>query len=84
MTTNDFCNWLAGFLELAKPEILNAAEIKMIKEHLDLSFGKTFPYLGPFTRLGTEQLKAGEKIHNDNMRKLNEERAARGESPVYC
>jgi hypothetical protein len=33
----DFCNWLNGYLELEKPEIINKERIEMIKEHLGLA-----------------------------------------------
>lgn len=40
MNERDFAYWLKGFFELTKTKRLNARQIQMIKEHLDLVFTK--------------------------------------------
>ncbi len=37
MTSEDFCNWLKGYLELANPAEIRAREIEVIREHLELT-----------------------------------------------
>lgn len=37
MTSEDFCNWLKGYLELANPSEILAREIEVIREHLELA-----------------------------------------------
>jgi len=36
MNSKDFRNWLLGFFEIRKPEMLSLAEAKVIKEHIEL------------------------------------------------
>lgn len=36
MKSEDFCNWLKGYLELANPAEIRAREIEVIREHLEL------------------------------------------------
>ncbi len=36
MTKNEFCWWLHGFMEIAKPEALTEVHVKEIKNHLAL------------------------------------------------
>jgi hypothetical protein len=38
MTSNDFCNWLKGFLEIAEPEQITEAQVECIKRHLAMVF----------------------------------------------
>jgi hypothetical protein len=38
MTSRDFCYWLQGYFEVAKPKTVNAEEIAMIQRHLSLVF----------------------------------------------
>lgn len=61
MTERDFCYWLQGFFEVAKPETLTSEQIQEIHNHLKLVFTKVTPelttlgggtiqpvYVGPF------------------------------------
>lgn len=61
MTERDFCYWLQGFFEVAKPETLTSEQIQEIHNHLKLVFNKVTPnlpklsdqtiqplYVGPF------------------------------------
>ena len=36
MNSEDFCNWLKGYLELANPKEIREREIGVILEHLNL------------------------------------------------
>ncbi len=38
MTTEEFCYWLQGFLEMGDPKELNEAQVRMLKSHLNLVF----------------------------------------------
>lgn len=38
MTSRDFCFWLQGFFEIAKPEQVTKEEIEMIRKHLAMVF----------------------------------------------
>ena len=38
MRPEEFCYWLQGFLEMANPKTLNAAQVQMLKAHLGLVF----------------------------------------------
>lgn len=38
MTPEQFCFWLQGLFELSDPKQLTKAQVKMVKEHLDLVF----------------------------------------------
>lgn len=38
MTSRDFCYWLQGFLEVAKPTTLTRKQVDEIKKHLALVF----------------------------------------------
>lgn len=38
MTSRDFCYWLQGLLEVGKPESLDAQQLKIIENHLNLVF----------------------------------------------
>ena len=38
MTSRDFCFWLQGFFEIAKPMQLGPNEIELIEKHLKLVF----------------------------------------------
>lgn len=40
MTSERFCYWLQGFLELAEPEKLTPKQVEVIKNHLSLVFEK--------------------------------------------
>jgi hypothetical protein len=35
MTSNDFCYWLKGFIELNEPEALNTKHLAVIKKHIN-------------------------------------------------
>lgn len=43
MTPENFCYWLQGFIEIGNPENITAAEIQVIKDHLQLVFKKETP-----------------------------------------
>jgi len=43
MTEREFCYWLQGHLELSDTDELDANQVWMIKEHLDLVFTKVTP-----------------------------------------
>lgn len=38
MTSRDFCYWLQGVFEVAKPETLNSESVSIIKRHLNMVF----------------------------------------------
>lgn len=38
MTSRDFCYWLQGHFEIAKPELLDKKQTDMVKRHLALVF----------------------------------------------
>lgn len=38
MTTRDFCFWLQGYMENAKPVTIDANVTQLIKQHLNLVF----------------------------------------------
>lgn len=38
MQTRDFCFWLQGLFEVAKPETLTKEQVDLIRVHLDLVF----------------------------------------------
>lgn len=46
MTTENFCYWLQGWIELQNPKNINELQIQEIKNHLDLVFNKMTPKLG--------------------------------------
>lgn len=43
MTPEQFAYWLKGFYELNEPETINEKQTLIIKDHLDLVFGKVTP-----------------------------------------
>jgi hypothetical protein len=43
MTPNDFVYWLQGFMEIANPTKLDAAQTQVIKDHLSLVLNKVTP-----------------------------------------
>lgn len=43
MEPRDFVYWLQGFMEIQKPETLNAEQVQEIKNHLGLVFNKITP-----------------------------------------
>ena len=43
MTPENFCYWLKGFIEVADPNIVTGAQLREIKNHLDLVFHKVTP-----------------------------------------
>ncbi len=43
MTPEQFAYWLKGFYELNEPETINEKQTQIIKDHLDLVFGKVTP-----------------------------------------
>lgn len=40
MTTEQFCYWMQGFFEISNPKELNAKQIQIIQDHLNLVFNK--------------------------------------------
>jgi len=38
MTSRDFCYWLQGYLEVAKPSTLDKEHIEAIQKHLNMVF----------------------------------------------
>ncbi len=40
MTPENFCYWLQGLLEIGDPSTLDAHQVEIIKEHLNLVFKK--------------------------------------------
>jgi hypothetical protein len=38
MTSNDFCNWLKGYLELTEQEEITAKQAECIQKHLAMVF----------------------------------------------
>lgn len=48
MTSRDFCFWLQGFLEVAKPQELTPEQTALVKQHLALVFKHEIdPSMGP-------------------------------------
>ena len=43
MTPKDFCYWLQGYFEIAKPVVISKEVTKTIREHLGLVFTKVTP-----------------------------------------
>jgi hypothetical protein len=43
MTADQFVFWLQGLFELSDTKTLDARQVTIIKEHLDLVFGKVTP-----------------------------------------
>lgn len=43
MTTENFCFWLKGFLEIGNPFDLKHKQLQIVKDHLDLVFNKVTP-----------------------------------------
>jgi hypothetical protein len=43
MTPEQFCYWLQGFMEVGYPTSIDAAQIEIIRDHLDLVFEKVTP-----------------------------------------
>lgn len=43
MTTEQFCYWMQGFFEISNPKELNAKQVQIIKDHLNLVFNKQTP-----------------------------------------
>ncbi|MDH5219214.1 MAG: hypothetical protein OEX19_16030 [Gammaproteobacteria bacterium] len=54
MTPEQFCYWLQGTMEIMNPESLNAKQIQIIKDHLQLVFNKVTPDRGKIFRDPTE------------------------------
>lgn len=62
MTPEQFCYWLQGFFEIAKPSALSPKEVEIIRNHLDLVFKHV---LDDLTDGGKPDIKkALAKIHN--------------------
>ncbi len=60
MLSRDFCYWLMGFFELsAQGESLDANQVKIIKNHLEMVFKHE---IDP---------SMGDKTHQDQLRKLH-------------
>lgn len=38
MTSNDFCNWLRGYLELTEQKEITAKQVECIQKHLSMVF----------------------------------------------
>lgn len=83
MTPRDFVYWLNGLLELGQPETLNKAQIKSIREHLDLVLQKVTPEVGTGSEVKRPSPKedqpgrtcAGPEGLNDDPSKADEESA---------
>lgn len=43
MTPRDFCYWLQGFLEVGRPETLDATQVQQLRDHLNLVFEQVTP-----------------------------------------
>lgn len=57
MTSRDFCFWLQGFIELARPNELNQHQVGVIMKHLQLVFIHEIDPSMPNPKL--------DKVHND-------------------
>ena len=44
MNADNFCYWLQGYLELTDSKDLDANQVDIIKDHLELVFNKVTPY----------------------------------------
>jgi quinol-cytochrome oxidoreductase complex cytochrome b subunit len=38
MTSNDFCNWLKGYLDLTENTAMTSKQLEMVKRHLAMVF----------------------------------------------
>lgn len=45
MNTEQFCYWLQGLFEVGNIKTLDETQVQIIKDHLNLVFKKTTPYL---------------------------------------
>lgn len=43
MTSENFCYWLQGYLEIEDPSNINEGKLQIIKDHLSLVFTKVTP-----------------------------------------
>jgi hypothetical protein len=44
MTSENFCYWLQGYIELSNCKSLTPGQVKMISDHLQLVFKKETPH----------------------------------------
>ena len=51
MTSESFCYWLQGFLEVSQAEKIDAKQVQIIKDHLNLVFSKKTPDYQKFNPL---------------------------------
>ena len=81
MTPEQFSYWLRGFFELSGQTVLNAAQCKMVQEHLDLVFTKVTPELdatdtckdvNPFDKIVEEVQKEQKKSKKNGRIELAE------------
>ncbi len=61
MTSEDFCNWLKGYLELTNPAEIRAREIEVIREHLELTKQNRFSD-PPYYPNSLRNTPAGDKV----------------------
>jgi len=66
MTPENFCYWLKGYFEITGYLDLNAERSKVVKEHLNLVFGKK-PQSITFTSQQGESGVAGNLITTDSI-----------------
>lgn len=53
MTPENFCYWLQGYFEISHTKTLNAMQIQVVQDHLNLIFDKVTPDRGTFlTKFG--------------------------------
>lgn len=60
MKADNFCYWLQGVLEVAKPETLDAEQVEIIKRHLAMVFYNALDKQAPESKhAGLNTLHAG-------------------------
>ena len=57
MTSEQFVNWLQGFMEISSPDKLDGNQLQIIKDHLDLVFDKKTPERREYKPHDKEQLE---------------------------
>lgn len=66
MKSVEFCYWLQGLFELAKPEALTAEQTAMVKKHLDMVFiHEIDPSYPPKQQAALSQAHVGGKAIGD-------------------
>lgn len=84
MTSEQFCNWLAGYFDLAAPREIRESEILVIKDHLKLVKNPIIGVTVNYPKPSKEWLKASEDSFNKMMREINDKLREEGKAQIYC